>query len=67
MLSDQDVVLTSVEQYLSELAGLPVLSRDEEAELSASCPCRVTSRQKKRCCTVVYAMLPLLPAGIRAT
>jgi DNA-directed RNA polymerase sigma subunit (sigma70/sigma32) len=33
MLSEQDVVLTSVEQYLSELAGLPVLSRDEEAEL----------------------------------
>lgn len=33
MLSDQDVVLTSVEQYLSELASLPVLSRDDEAEL----------------------------------
>lgn len=33
MVSDQDVVLSSVEQYLLELAGLPVLSRDEEANL----------------------------------
>jgi DNA-directed RNA polymerase sigma subunit (sigma70/sigma32) len=33
MVSDQDVVLSSVAQYLSELAGLPVLSRDEEADL----------------------------------
>jgi len=33
LLSDQDSVLTSVEQCLSELAGLPVLTRDEEAEL----------------------------------
>jgi DNA-directed RNA polymerase sigma subunit (sigma70/sigma32) len=33
MLSDQDIVLTSVQQYLSEVAGLSVLSRCEEAEL----------------------------------
>jgi DNA-directed RNA polymerase sigma subunit (sigma70/sigma32) len=33
MVSDQDVVLSSVEQYFNELAGLPVLSRDEEADL----------------------------------
>jgi DNA-directed RNA polymerase sigma subunit (sigma70/sigma32) len=33
MLSDQEFTLTSVEQYLSEIARLPVLSRDEEAEL----------------------------------
>jgi DNA-directed RNA polymerase sigma subunit (sigma70/sigma32) len=33
MVSDQDVVLSSVEQYFSELAGLPVLSRDEEADV----------------------------------
>jgi hypothetical protein len=32
MLSDQDVVLTSVEQYLYEVAHLPILSRAEEAE-----------------------------------
>jgi DNA-directed RNA polymerase sigma subunit (sigma70/sigma32) len=33
MLSGHDIVLTSVEQYLSEIARLPVLSRAEEAEL----------------------------------
>jgi RNA polymerase primary sigma factor len=33
MLSGRDVVLTSVEQYRSEIACLPVLSRAEEAEL----------------------------------
>jgi DNA-directed RNA polymerase sigma subunit (sigma70/sigma32) len=33
MVSDQDVMLSSVEQYLNELAGLPVLTRDEEADL----------------------------------
>ena len=33
MLSDQDVVLTSVEQYLSEIARLPILSRGEETDL----------------------------------
>jgi DNA-directed RNA polymerase sigma subunit (sigma70/sigma32) len=45
MLSEQDVVLTSVEQYLSELAGLPVLSRDEEAELV--CRARLGDGQAK--------------------
>ncbi len=33
MLSGQELTLTSVEQYLSEIASLPVLSRGEEAEL----------------------------------
>lgn len=33
MLSEQDVVLSSVEQYLSEVAHLPVLTRAEEADL----------------------------------
>ena len=33
MLSDQEFTLSSVEQYLSDIASLPVLSRDEEAEL----------------------------------
>jgi len=33
MLNGHDIVMTSVEQYLSELASLPVLSLDEEAEL----------------------------------
>ena len=33
MLSDQEFTLTSVEQYLSEVASLPILSRGEEAEL----------------------------------
>src|SRR6266568_2289403 len=33
MMSNQDITLSSVEQYLSELASLPVLTRDEEADL----------------------------------
>ncbi len=33
MVSNQDVVLSSVEQYFSELAGLPVLTRAEEADV----------------------------------
>jgi DNA-directed RNA polymerase sigma subunit (sigma70/sigma32) len=33
MLSDQEFTLSSVEQYLSDIASLPVLSRDEEVEL----------------------------------
>jgi len=33
MLADQESTLTSVEQYLSEVSRLPILSRGEEAEL----------------------------------
>ena len=45
MLSNQDVVLTSVEQYLSEIASLPVLTRDEEADLV--CRARLGDEQAK--------------------